>query len=185
MILKGETMENKVEVRGKAKPVVAADGRSAYELAVIMGYQGTLAEWLDSLKGAKGDKGDKGDKGNKPVKGVDYYTTTEKNELVAEIEREVTGDIDTALDAIIAIQDTLINGVSFRIQYPAAGIQDEFSVAYGTTWGEWAATPEGAKLVYDDGGYLFGTWTDEKVRNSNGEVQTLSSVILPDEYLII
>lgn len=36
------------------------DGKSAYELAVELGYTGTLEEWLASLKGETGEKGDKG-----------------------------------------------------------------------------------------------------------------------------
>ena len=49
-----------------------ADGKSAYEIAVEHGYEGTEAQWLDSLHGlpgAKGDKGDKGDKGERGIKG--------------------------------------------------------------------------------------------------------------------
>lgn len=40
-------------------------GKSAYELAVENGFEGTLEEWLDSLKGADGAPGEKGDKGDK------------------------------------------------------------------------------------------------------------------------
>lgn len=40
-----------------------ADGLSAYQVAVINGYQGSQTEWLASLVGAKGDKGEKGDPG--------------------------------------------------------------------------------------------------------------------------
>lgn len=40
-----------------------ADGLSAYQVAVINGYQGSQTDWLASLVGAKGDKGDKGDPG--------------------------------------------------------------------------------------------------------------------------
>lgn len=39
------------------------DGKSAYEIAVDNGFDGTEQDWLDSLKGEKGDKGDKGDPG--------------------------------------------------------------------------------------------------------------------------
>lgn len=35
-----------------------ADGKSAYDIAVENGFEGTLEEWLESLKGEKGDKGD-------------------------------------------------------------------------------------------------------------------------------
>ena len=38
-----------------------ADGKSAYEVAVAEGYEGTATEWLASLKGEKGDKGDDGE----------------------------------------------------------------------------------------------------------------------------
>ena len=41
-----------------------ADGKSAYEIAVEHGYVGTEEQWIASLKGIKGDKGDKGDPGN-------------------------------------------------------------------------------------------------------------------------
>lgn len=40
-----------------------ADGLSAYQIAVINGYQGSQTEWLASLIGDKGDKGEKGDPG--------------------------------------------------------------------------------------------------------------------------
>lgn len=39
------------------------DGKSAYEIAVEQGFQGSKSEWLVSLKGDKGEKGDTGDKG--------------------------------------------------------------------------------------------------------------------------
>ncbi|SFV40572.1 Phage tail fiber protein [Ligilactobacillus acidipiscis] len=39
------------------------DGLSAYQVAVINGYQGSQTEWLASLVGDKGDTGDKGDPG--------------------------------------------------------------------------------------------------------------------------
>lgn len=38
-------------------------GKSAYDVAVENGYQGTEAEWLVSLQGGKGEKGEKGDPG--------------------------------------------------------------------------------------------------------------------------
>ena len=64
----------------------ATNGKSAYELALEHGFEGTEEEWLESLKGepgekgAKGDsvKGDKGDKGNgikSAVLNADYTLT--------------------------------------------------------------------------------------------------------------
>lgn len=96
----------------------------AYDIAVKNGFDGTEEEWLASLKGEKGDTGAKGDRGEKgetggqgiqgvqgvpgytPIKGVDYYTEAERGAF----KTEVLGDIDTALDGILAIQTELIGG---------------------------------------------------------------------------
>lgn len=67
---------------------------------------GSIVE-IASLPGKKGDKGEKGDS---PIKGVDYYTEAEKADLIATIEKELTGDIETALDGILAMQESLIGG---------------------------------------------------------------------------
>lgn len=42
-------------------------GKSAYEIAVANGFDGTVEEWLESLKGAKGDSGE----GMPPVTAAD------------------------------------------------------------------------------------------------------------------
>lgn len=67
---------------------------TAYAIAVKNGFKGTEAAWLASLKGAKGETGPQGPKGNNgadghpgadgytPVKGKDYFTEADKNELV-------------------------------------------------------------------------------------------------------
>ena len=61
-----------------------AEGKSAYQTALDNGFEGTEAEWLESLK-VKGDPGDT------PVKGEDYYTEEDKAEIVAEVVEEVGG----------------------------------------------------------------------------------------------
>ena len=40
-----------------------SEGKSAYELAVEKGYEGTLDEWLESLKGSNGSDGQDGSNG--------------------------------------------------------------------------------------------------------------------------
>lgn len=50
------------DVRNKLN-TAAADGKSAYEIAVDHGFVGTEAEWLASLKGVTGPQGPKGDTG--------------------------------------------------------------------------------------------------------------------------
>ena len=46
-----------------------ANGKSAYQIAVEQGYQGSESDWLSSLKGDKGEKGDTGLQGERGEKG--------------------------------------------------------------------------------------------------------------------
>lgn len=48
---------------------VVAYGKSAYDLAVKNGFEGSEEDWLASLKGEQGDKGDQGDAGFTPYIG--------------------------------------------------------------------------------------------------------------------
>lgn len=53
----------------QAKEAGTFDGQSAYALAVQLGYTGSEAAWIASLKGAKGDKGDTGAQGPRGPQG--------------------------------------------------------------------------------------------------------------------
>jgi len=79
-------------------------GKSAYEIAVMNGFDGTEAEWLASLKGDRGNDGVSGKDGK------DYVLTEADKEEIANIieQEEILGDIDSALDSIIEIQNSLI-----------------------------------------------------------------------------
>ena len=68
------------------------------------GEQGPQGE-----KGADGINGKDGQDGYTPVKGVDYWTDSDKAEIQQYIDAQF-GDVDTALDAILAIQNELIGG---------------------------------------------------------------------------
>lgn len=50
-------------------------GYSAYEIAIQNGFEGTEQEWLDSLVG---------EDGYTPVKGTDYWTEGDKDEIMDE-----------------------------------------------------------------------------------------------------
>lgn len=64
-----------------------ADGKSAYEIAVDNGFEGTEEEWLESLKG------DTGPNGYTPQRGVDYWNAEDKEEIEAYISAEVTDQL--------------------------------------------------------------------------------------------
>lgn len=57
MSIKGNA-ESYIKMRGSVNLPQAIQGKSAYEIAVMHGFDGTEEEWLASLKGEKGDKGD-------------------------------------------------------------------------------------------------------------------------------
>ena len=109
-----EELEKKIESGGTGGGGgTGADGKSAYEIAVENGFEGTEEEWLASLKGEPGEPGadgkdgapgkdgqdgapgkdgadgQPGADGYTPVKGVDYYTEAEKQEIVDEVVAKV------------------------------------------------------------------------------------------------
>lgn len=62
-------------------------GKSAYELAVDHGFEGSEEEWLESLKGKDGVDGVDG---YTPVKGKDYFTQSDKDEVAIEAASRLT-----------------------------------------------------------------------------------------------
>lgn len=72
-------------------------------LSVEETLNGNLNLGVDYYKGSKGDKGDKGDT---PIKGVDYYTLKDKEELKAEISSEIIGLDSLTNSDILAIWQT-------------------------------------------------------------------------------
>lgn len=82
-VVRGNISGNEV-LRGSAK-IVTVYHTDAYNIACANGFEGTIEEWLESLKGEKGDpftyadftpaqlanlKGDKGDKGDTGTQGI-------------------------------------------------------------------------------------------------------------------
>lgn len=53
--------------------IAGENGKSAYEIAVEDGFQGTQKEWLDSLQGAT------------PVVGIDYFTEEDKQVMISHV----------------------------------------------------------------------------------------------------
>ena len=74
-----------LEESGGGTGTTGKDGASAYEIAVEHGFEGTEEEWLESLHGKDGTNGKDGSDGYTPVKGTDYWTAADKEEMVAEV----------------------------------------------------------------------------------------------------
>lgn len=108
--IKDEIAE-KVQVGAKGE-----DGKSAYQLAVEAGYEGSETEWLASLKGTDGRNGidgingTNGKDGKTPVKGVDYFTTAEIN----EIEEGAAAKVDLSNYAKTADLSTVATSGSYN-----------------------------------------------------------------------
>jgi hypothetical protein len=51
-------------------PDVLGGGKSAYDIAVDNGFEGTEQEWLASLKGPQGIQGEQGPKGETGEQGI-------------------------------------------------------------------------------------------------------------------
>lgn len=78
------------------------DGKNAYQIALDEGFEGSETEWLASLKGAdgrngidgingtNGKDGTNGINGKTPVKGVDYFTQAE----IQQIENNAAAKVD-------------------------------------------------------------------------------------------
>ena len=83
-----DTVSGEVSVRYNMRANVSIpqkiQGKSAYEIAVMLGFRGTEAEWLESLKGAT------------PVKGKDYFTEEDVNEIVEAVLRNIVINVQPA-----------------------------------------------------------------------------------------
>lgn len=112
-------VNTKQSLTGTVIKGVGYDGKSAYELARANGFEGTEAEWLESLRGKDGRDGVDGKEGPQgipgesgkdgaagpqgepgkdgvdgkdgrtPVKGEDYFTEEDKAELISEVISQI------------------------------------------------------------------------------------------------
>ena len=145
------------------------DGKSAYQIAVEQGYQGSESDWLSSLKGDKGEKGNTGAKGNPGQDGADgksayaiavehgYEDSEEKWLLSLKGEKGDTGERGEKGDAGVAGKD----GFS-----PIANVVKDGSVITITITDKNGTTTvtltEGAAV--DLTPYAKVTYVDEKVQ---------------------
>ena len=105
--------ENVISAVGGGSGGSGADGKSAYEIALEHGFEGSEEAWLASFKGEKGEQGiqgiqgiqgvqgvqgEKGQDGKTPVKGTDYFTEAD----IAEITNKVIADLPKYNGEVIA-----------------------------------------------------------------------------------
>ena len=134
---------------------VGVKGASAYEIAVMRGFKGTVDEWLDSLHGKdgkpgapgkngepftyddftdeqiaalKGKDGKPGKDGYTPVRGEDYWTETDKQEIVEEVlEKVPSGGGGAAIIDVIALPTENIDEDSFYRLLTGTFVYDQYT----------------------------------------------------------
>lgn len=87
--------------------IKASTGKSAYEVAVEEGFEGSVDEWLESLVGPKGDT---------PQKGVDYWNTSDKAEIETYVGQKVI-EKNTELEKQLDVVKDIALGASMAISY--------------------------------------------------------------------
>lgn len=65
------TLATEKVLSGSLNAILGKDGASAYEIALQNGFEGSVTEWLESLKGADGSTGATGKDGNDGKDGID------------------------------------------------------------------------------------------------------------------
>lgn len=135
-----DEIAQKVQVGAKGE-----DGKSAYQIALDEGFEGSEADWLASLKGTdgrngidgingtNGKDGTNGIDGKTPVKGVDYFTAAE----IEAIEQGAADKVDTAGYAKSADLSTVATSGSYEdlTNKPTIPAAYELPTASATTLG--------------------------------------------------
>lgn len=89
------------------------DGKSAYELALEAGFEGTLEDWLVSLKGEKGEQGLQGLQGEPGVDGQDGQNGSDGFSPSAKVEAVEDGVVVTITDKEGTTTAKVKNGEQF------------------------------------------------------------------------
>lgn len=121
------------------------DGKSAYQIALDEGFEGSEADWLASLKGKDGKDGINGTDGKPgkdgtngvdgktPVKGVDYFTQAE----IQQVENNAAAKVDLSDYAKSADLSSVATSGSYNDlkDKPSIPAAYELPVASATTLG--------------------------------------------------
>lgn len=121
------------------------DGKSAYQIAVDKGFEGSETDWLASLKGKDGKDGINGTDGKPgkdgtngvdgktPVKGVDYFTQAE----IQQVENNAAAKVDLSDYVKSADLSTVATSGSYEDLTNKPTIPDayELPIASATTLG--------------------------------------------------
>ena len=181
----GQAIENEESIKKVQMPYVGSNGNWYV-------YDADLKQYVDSghpSRGEEGPAGAKGDKGDTPVKGVDYFTEAEKEELFNE-PREVIylangTRIESREDGIYLADDGEDDGRAFETvlcdqdgYIPYVLLAEESNYASYSGESEYAYEAE----CDTDGRYLKGIFVDEFTNES--DYDDISEIEIGDGYVV-
>ncbi len=105
-VIEQALMQMQIEVQraiDAAEKAERVTGKSAYEIAVLNGFEGTEEEWIVSLKGEKGDKGEDGAAGE--IKPIGAFSSEEELISAYPDGSSLTGGF--LVDGVYYIWDTV------------------------------------------------------------------------------
>ena len=95
-------------IKGKLNVERGLDGKSAYEIALLHGFEGTEEEWLNSLHGEKGEIGNSGVYVGSGEMPENCYVQIDPDG--EPLSYDVLGNIEAALDELHNYAQALIGG---------------------------------------------------------------------------
>ena len=119
------------------------DGKSAYEIALDEGFEGTETEWLESLKGEDGSKGNQGERGSDGVSPVVAIDTISGGHRVSITDVNGTQSFDVldgvdgsggdgSGDMIKAVYDSNNSGIVDDAEMLGGKTPDQYATANHT-----------------------------------------------------
>ena len=124
------------------------NGKSAYELAVSEGYEGTLTEWLGSLVGPQGERGERGPQGATGATGAD-----------APIDTYLPKDGSAPMNGELSMGGNRITGVGAPVnEDDAVRKRDVRPAGWTPTAMEVGARPDTWLPTADEVGARSNTW---------------------------
>lgn len=157
MSLSGNASANNVLI-GNVNGLNSIHGKSAYELAVIHGFEGTEQEWLDSLNGPKGD--------------AYILTEADKEEIADKVAVDnLEESAEKYIDSVLAEMDITATASGSAITIDSAKAPLQNLKLYGKTTQNGTPTPDAPiplVSVGDSGSFTV------KIQGENVEEQTLT-----------
>ena len=138
--------------------------------------QDGTTESEDILDGEKGDKGDKGDIGPAPVRGVDYWTSSDVESIESDLESDVTTEVTSQLGSLVSATPLGASSMS--------DMTDTTRIYVNTTDGHWYWYDGDS---WEDGGVYQATGIDENdpiIEKINDNFKKYKQTIYPNDLFI-